>query len=140
MGESITPLGYGSSFLTNNFKRPDGSMLLKVPGSGDVPIPLVVPSDTGSFVKALSLVSPGKNLLAFGALLTWSDYVKLWSQITGVPAAFEHSTVATLDKVAPGGYGEEIGEMYAYAQDFGYWGGDPSVIFPKDVRLLPYKN
>lgn len=98
-----------------------------------MPIPLIVPSDAGNFVKALSQVSPGKNLLAFGALLTWAEYVKLWSSITGVPATFEHSTVSTLDALAPGGYGEEIGEMYAYAQDFGYWGRDPSVIFPKDV-------
>jgi hypothetical protein len=110
-------------------------MMLRVPGSGDVPIPLIVPSDAGNFVKALSQAPPGKNLLAFGDLMTWSDYVKIWSKTTGVPASFEHSTVAVLDKLAPGGYGEEIGEMYAYAQDFGYWGGDPSVIYAKDVSL-----
>jgi hypothetical protein len=62
--------------------------------------------------------------------------VKLWSKITGVPAAFEHSTVETMDKLAPGGYGEEIGEMYAYAQDFGYWAkDDTSVAFAKDVSF-----
>jgi hypothetical protein len=110
-------------------------MVLRVPGSGDIPIPLIVPSDAGNFVKALSQAPPGKNLLAFGDLMTWSDYVKLWSKTTGVPASFEHSTVAVLDKLAPGGYGEGIGEMYAYAQDFGYWGGDPSVIYAKDVSL-----
>lgn len=115
-------------------QRPDGSLLLAVPGSGDVPIPLIVPSDAGNFVKALSQVSPGKNLLAFGDLLTWSEYVALWSKTTGFPAAFQKSTVAVLDKLAPGGYGEEIGEMYAYAQDFGYWAKeDLSVIFAKDV-------
>jgi len=111
-------------------------MLLKVPGSGNVPIPLVVPTDAGEFVKALTKVAPGKNVLAFGDLLLWSDYVKLWSKITGVPAAFEHSTVETMDKLAPGGYGEEIGEMYAYAQDFGYWAkDDTSVVFAKDVSF-----
>ena len=86
-------------------------------------------------MKALTKVPPGKHVLAFGDLLLWSDYVKLWSKVTGVPAAFEHSTVATVDKLAPGGYGEEIGEMYAYSQDFGYWGGDPSVVFAKDVSV-----
>jgi hypothetical protein len=115
-------------------QRPDGSMLLKVPGSGNIPIPLVVPTDAGEFVKALTKVPPGKNVLAFGDLLLWSDYVKLWSKINGVPAAFEHSTVDAMDKLAPGGYGEEIGEMYAYAQDFGYWAkDDTSVVFAKDV-------
>ena len=86
-------------------------MLLKVPGSGDVPTPLIVPTDAGNFAKALTKVAPGKNLLAFGDLLLWSDYVKLWSKITGVPASFEKSTVKALDEIAPGGYGEEIGEM-----------------------------
>jgi len=65
-------------------------------------------------VKALTKVAPGKNLLAFGDLLSWSDYVKLWSKITGVPASFEKSTVEEMDKLAPGGYGEEIGEMVSY--------------------------
>jgi hypothetical protein len=109
-------------------------MLLKIPGSGNVPIPLIVPSDAGHFVKALTKVSPGKNVLAFADMLLWSDYVKLWSKITGVPAAFEHSTVEAMNKFAPGGYGEELGEMYAYAQDFGYWAkDDSSVVFAKDV-------
>ncbi|CZT09590.1 related to nitrogen metabolic regulation protein nmr [Rhynchosporium graminicola] len=117
-------------------KRLDGSLLLAIPGNGDIPIPLIVPSDTGKFVKALSQVSPGKNLLAFGDLITWSEYVALWSKTTGYPAAFEKSTVAAMDKIAPGGYGEEIGEMLAYAQDFGYWAKeDTSVIFPKDLGI-----
>jgi len=116
-------------------KRPDGSFVLKIPGSGNVPIPLVVPSDAGNFVRALIKVPPGKNLLAFSALLPWADYVKLWSSINGVKATFEHSTVKELDELAPGGYGEEIGEMYAYSQDFGYWGGDPSVVYPKDLGV-----
>jgi hypothetical protein len=108
-------------------------MLLKVPGSGNMPIPLVVPSDAGNFVKALTQVSPGKNLLAYSSLIQFEDYVKLWSSITGVPAAFEHSTVAVMDKLAPGGFGEEMGEMYGYMQDFGYWGGDPDIVHAKDV-------
>ncbi|KAG4444382.1 hypothetical protein IFR05_000147 [Cadophora sp. M221] len=117
-------------------KRPDGSFLLAIPGSGDVPIPLFVPSDAGKFVKALSRVSPGKNLIAYGDLMTWSEYVALWSKTTGLPAAFEKTTVAVHDKLAPGGYGEEIGEMYGYMQDFGYWAkDDTSVIFPKDLGI-----
>jgi len=31
------------------------------------------------------------------------------------------------------GFGEEFGEMLAYAQDFGYDGSDPSVTFSADV-------
>ncbi|PVH77871.1 NAD(P)-binding protein [Cadophora sp. DSE1049] len=135
MGLFITNWKWGQAAVPWE-KRPDGSLLLAVPGSGDVPIPLIVPSDAGKFVKALSQVSPGKNLLAFGDLITWSEYVALWSKTTGFPATFEKSTVAALDKLAPGGYGEEIGEMYAYMQEFGYWGkDDPSVIFPIDLGV-----
>lgn len=109
-------------------------MVLRVPGSGDVPAPFVLPSDAGAFVKALSKLPPGKNLMAYADLLTWEEYVKLWSKITGVPATFEKVSVADHAKLAPGGYGEEIAEMFAYAQDFGYWGdGDKSVMFAKDV-------
>jgi hypothetical protein len=64
-------------------------------------------------VKGLTKVPPGKNFLAFGDRLLWSDYVKLWSKITRVPAAFEHSAVEAMDKLAPGGHGEEIGDACA---------------------------
>lgn len=68
--------------------------------------------------------------------MTWSEYVALWSKTTGHLAAFEKTTVAVHDKLAPGGYGEEIGEMYGYMQDFGYWAkDDTSVIFPHDVSF-----
>lgn len=110
-------------------------MILRIPGNGDVPIPLVVPSDAGHFVKALTQVPAGTNLIAFGDRLTWSDYVKLWSKVTGIPATFEKSTVLEHSKIAPGGYGEEMAEMYAYAQDFGYDGGDPSVITVQQVSV-----
>lgn len=117
-------------------KRPDGSMLLRIPGSGDMPVPLVDPSDAGAFVQALWKLPPGQNLLAYGDLMTWEEYVKLWSKVTGVPAAFEKATVADQDKIGPGGFGDEIGEMFAYAQEFGYWGAeDKSVTFSKDLGV-----
>jgi hypothetical protein len=101
-----------------------------------MPIPLLVPSDTGAFAKALTLVSPGKNLLAFGDLLTWEEYVEIWSRVTGVKASFERKTVQEHSDFAPGGYGEEMGEMYAYALEFGYWGKeDKTVLFPNDLGI-----
>lgn len=50
----------------------------------------------------------------------------------GRAAAFEHSTVEAMDRLAPGGFGEEIGAMLAYAQDFGYWGSE-EVMHPDGV-------
>jgi hypothetical protein len=124
---------YALLYLLTPGKQPDGSMKLKIPGSGDVPIPLVVPSDCGYFVRALTQAPAGTNLLAFGDRMRWADYVTLWSKTTGIPATFEKTTVAEHAKLAPNGYGEEIAEMYAYAQDFGYDGSDPSVIYAQDV-------
>ncbi|KFY18087.1 hypothetical protein V492_00157 [Pseudogymnoascus sp. VKM F-4246] len=127
MGLYVTNWKWGQASVPWE-KRADGSMVLRIPGNGDVPIPLVVPSDAGNFVKALTKLPAGTNLIGFGDRLTWSDYVKLWSKFTGVPATFEKTTVVEHSKLAPGGYGEEMAEMYAYAQDFGYDGSDPSVI------------
>ncbi|KAK5046194.1 hypothetical protein LTR84_008651 [Exophiala bonariae] len=116
-------------------KQPDGTLLLNVPGDGDIPIPLVIPSDAGYYVRAIAEVGPGKNVLAFSKRIAWSDYVNLWSKITGVPASFAKTTVAEHAQLAPGGYGEEMAEMYAYAQDFGYDGSDPSVIYAQDLGV-----
>lgn len=110
-------------------------MVLRLPGNGDVPIPLVVPTDAGKFVKELVKLPPGQNLIAFGDRLHWADYVKLWSKVTGVPATFEKGTLEEHAALAPWGFGEEIGEMFAYAMDFGYDGGDPSVQSAKEVSL-----
>jgi hypothetical protein len=116
-------------------QQEDGSFLLNVPGNGEVPIPLVVPGDAGYYVRAITQVGAGKNVLAFSKRLKWAEYVKIWSEINGVDANFSKTTVAEHDKLAPGGYGEEMAEMYAYAMDFGYDGSDPSVVYAQDVRL-----
>ncbi|TVY52925.1 NmrA-like family domain-containing protein, partial [Lachnellula suecica] len=112
-------------------KQPDGSIVLRIPGSEDVPIPLVLPKDTGYYVWALNNLPVGTNMLAFSDRLLWTDYVKLWSKVTGVPAIFEKTTVAEHSKLAPDGNGEELAEMYAYAQDYGYDGSDPSLCSPR---------
>jgi hypothetical protein len=126
---------------TDQIQQEDGSFLLEVPGNGDVPIPLVVPGDAGYYVRAVAQVGAGKNVLAFSKRLMWAEYVKIWSEINGVDAKFSKTTVAEHDKLAPGGYGEEMAEMYAYAMDFGYDGSDPSVVYAQDVRpsLNPIK-
>ncbi len=42
-----------------------------------------------------------------------------------------------MDKMAPGGGGREIAEAHAYMEEFGYDGGDPTVIRPEDVSTRP---
>lgn len=109
-------------------------MILRAPGCGDWKIPIVQPADTGEFVKALTKLPPGTNLLAYGDLIALTEYVEMWSRVNEVPAKLESATVADHDKLMPGGWGQEIGETYAYMQEFGYWGGDNvKMLFSKDV-------
>jgi hypothetical protein len=66
--------------------------------------------------------------------LTWEKYVEMRSRVTDGKASFERKTVEEHDLFAPEGLGEEIGEMYAYTLEFGYWSaGDGSVAFPGDL-------
>lgn len=112
-------------------------MILHAPGSGDWPIPIVHPANTGEFVKALIKLPARTNLLAYGDLITLTEYVNMWSKVTGVPAKLESATVDDHDKLMPGGWGREIGETYAYMQEFGYWGGaHVDVFWSKDVSMF----
>ncbi|KAL6691252.1 hypothetical protein J3F84DRAFT_397770 [Trichoderma pleuroticola] len=116
-------------------RRPDGSIVLRVPGNGDIPIPFIVPEDTGYFVKALTRVPARKNVIAFGDRLTWAEYIQLWSKTTGIPAILEKTTISEHAKLAPWGFGKEIAEMVAYAGEFGYDGSDPSVVSPQQLGI-----
>ena len=113
-------------------------MRLRVPGSGDIPIPLVVPQDAGNFAKALALDLPsGTNLLAYADRMTWAEYVKLVGEITGLKCIFEKCTLDEHAALAPDGFGMEMAEMYGYAQDFGYEGeADKSVTYAGDVSSI----
>jgi hypothetical protein len=108
-------------------------MRLAMAGSGNQPVPFTVAQDAGVFVQALLHLPPQTKLLGFGDRIPWSGYVELWSRITGIPAVLENVTVAEQGKAAPGGFGEEIAEMYSYMNDFGYHGGDPSVVMSSQV-------
>ncbi|KAM0253874.1 hypothetical protein ACHAQJ_007105 [Trichoderma viride] len=115
-------------------KLPDGTLLLKIPGSGDKPVPFVHTDDTGNFVNALIDLPAKTNLLAFGDMLPWVDYVKLWTSITGIPAKFEKTTIEEHSKLLPLDLSAEIAEMYGFMQDFGYGGGDPNIVYSRDVK------
>lgn len=108
-------------------------MKIRIPGEGDMAVPFVVPQEAGTFASALLCLPVGTSLLAYGDRISWKEYVKLWSKITGVAATLEKVTVVDHAKLLPGGFGEEIGEMYGYMQDFGYDGSDPKVTLSENV-------
>ena len=90
--------------------------------------------DCGYFVRALIQSSPGKNLLGYGSMASWKEFLKIWCDTIGVPyGGYDEVPIEVIEKMMPGGLGKEIGEMFAYAAEFGYDGSDPSIIHPKDV-------
>lgn len=90
--------------------------------------------DTGYFVRALVQTLPGKNLLAYGSMISWKDYMTLWAEILKLSGGYyKQLTIDDFDKIAPGGLGREVAEGWAYQGEFGYDGGDPSIVHPKDV-------
>ena len=119
-----------------DIQQADGSFLLTKPHSGEAKIPMVVTNaDTGAFVRALVESPPGINLLGYGSLLGWSEYTELWASILGVKASFkEVPREQYLSNMLPE-LAQEIGEGYAYHAEFGWDGGDPSVVHPKDVSF-----
>lgn len=87
----------------------------------------------GHFTKALVQVSPGQNLLGFGSMMSWNEWVVIWSRVHGVKCRFERLDRKIIENSIPGGVGEELADMFDYISDFGYDGGDPSVVYPKDA-------
>lgn len=92
--------------------------------------------DTGYFVRALVQLPPGKNVLAYGSMISWKDYMTLWGKTLGLPgASYKQLTIEAVDQMLPGGLGREIAEGWAAQGEFGYDGGDPSVVHAKDVSV-----
>lgn len=78
-------------------------------------------------------VPAGKNLLGVGSILSWKEYAALWGKIHGVECSFERLDRQVLEKAVPGGVGAEFADMFEYISEFGYDGGDPTVVLPEDV-------
>ncbi|KAI0063048.1 NAD(P)-binding protein [Artomyces pyxidatus] len=114
-------------------KQPDGSYEIAAVGSGDALYPLVDPErDTAVFVRALAAHMPSRlqTYLGFGEMMSLNEWAALWGRIRGVRAYYKELTVAVYDEritVVPG-LGRELGEMYAYAAEFGYDGGEEGII------------
>ena len=104
------------------------------PCVGDAPVPLVVTErDTGSFIQALVQSPPGINLLGYGSLIGWAEYMRLWTSILRVPGSFQQVSMEEYLKDSPPLLARELHDAYAYQGEFGWDGGDPSVVHPKDV-------
>ncbi|MCJ1450087.1 hypothetical protein MMC28_000416 [Mycoblastus sanguinarius] len=124
-------------------KQSDGTYVLSLTANPDTPMPMInTRKDTGYFVRALVQVPPGKNLLAFGSMISWKNFMALWANMLHLPGGvYKQLTIEDVEKFAPGGLGRELGEGWAFQGEYGYTGGDPTVIHAKDLVVeIPTTN
>jgi hypothetical protein len=89
------------------------------------PVPhLDVNADMGNFVYAVSQRPPGQHYMAEGSTCSWTEYIQLWSEITGQRAAYKQITLDELMAATPDKeFGREVGDMFSYSSEPGYDGG-----------------
>jgi hypothetical protein len=108
----------------------DGKYIMRQPCASDAIHPLFVTQDTGAFVDLLVRAPPRQDLLGVSEMASYQDFMKLWTEVTGVPSEVREISVEDLDKAIPGGLGREYGESSASSAEFG-WG--KHLVMPKDV-------
>jgi hypothetical protein len=117
---------------------------MSFPTSPDATIPhLDVNTDMGNFVYAVSQMPPGKSYMAAGTECSWSEYMRVWGETTGVPAKYKQVTMEQFIGIIPDrALGEETADMFAYSSNPGYDGGDETLLKAGDIRkvrsLLPH--
>jgi hypothetical protein len=111
---------------------------MSFPTSPDVSVPhLDVNADMGNFVYAVSQMPPGKSYMAAGTECSWSEYIRLWSEATRLPAKYRQVTMEQyLELVPDRALGEETGDMFAYTSNPGYDGGDETLLKADDIRKV----
>ncbi|CZR60571.1 related to nitrogen metabolic regulation protein nmr [Phialocephala subalpina] len=108
----------------------EGKYIYRKPGKNTAIHPFVIPSDTGAFVDLLVRSPPKQDLLGVSEVSNYVTYMKIWSEVTGVPSEVREISVEEADKAAPGGVGREAAESTATSAEFG-WGRE--LVMPKDL-------
>lgn len=108
--------------------------------------------DTGPLVKKLvEDVQPGARLLGVSKMASYREYLGTWARVVGKELAGDQG----IKKVSPEEFAEQMRgdkdhkehmlETWVFAAEFGYDGGDPEMLYPKDasspaVPLRTYGN
>lgn len=118
-----------------------GGFASKVLGDGRAKIPFVwTRRDTGVVVrKLIEDLEPGKSVLAYSEFASWREFMAKFKKVLGVELGGDEGIVSlSFEELKEGIPGDEdmkneIAESSGYFEDFGYDGGDPDVLHPKDV-------
>ena len=68
-------------------------------------------------------------------MLTASKFLEQWSEIHGVTARVEETKPEDLISMLPRGLGKELVESSVWVAEYGWGGGAPDVLMPKDVSF-----
>jgi hypothetical protein len=111
---------------------------MSLPTAPNVSVPhLAVNADMGTFVYAVSQMLPGKSYMAAGTECSWSEFIRLWSKETGVPANYKEVTLEEFIGFVPDkDFGAEAGDMFSYSSSPGYDGGDKTLLKAEDIRKV----
>ncbi|EHK23373.1 uncharacterized protein TRIVIDRAFT_64179 [Trichoderma virens Gv29-8] len=116
-------------------KLPNGQLEMAFATDSTKIIPHFAPvDDMGPFTYAVWQMPPGKDYMAAGTNCTWPEFIKTWSEVSGVPATYrqispEEMIVATGEPQLGG----EITDMFLYSSQPGYDGG-MDVLQAEDIR------
>ncbi|MCJ1307880.1 hypothetical protein MMC25_001528 [Agyrium rufum] len=120
-------------------KREDGKFVFRVvdgeQGLSKVPY-VVTRKDTGRFVKGLIENPPGKNMLGVTHSMTQAEYLDLWTKTLNVPnGGIEAITMEQFISKMPPFLHEEMHDTFMFGREFGWTGGDESVVLPEELGV-----
>lgn len=88
--------------------------------------------DTGPFVKALIERDPGNTLLAYTAMTSFHELTEMLNRVTGKKVSYYQCSLEEIRIRFPN-EGEEGSMSDVYALNYGFHGGDPTCLMPKDL-------
>ncbi|KAE8338044.1 hypothetical protein BDV24DRAFT_93849 [Aspergillus arachidicola] len=143
---SIFQAGYFlSNFVSNPITQPRknaGGVAQFIGGlDPDVELPFIAAEeDTGPIVRGLVLDSAAKRVIGYRALITVRGLIETFSRVTGLKA--EAVVLPKGESVVPfpPELQQELDDNWAYWKEFGYDGGDPTVVPPQDLEHAPKLN
>ncbi|KAJ6032927.1 NmrA-like family protein [Penicillium canescens] len=105
----------------------------------DVKLPFIAAEeDTGPIVKALVQEDAGKNIIGYREWSSLRELSKAFSQATGAETECIRLATGQSNIPLPSELLLELGDNWAYCNEFGYEGrDDPTIIHPKDLDSPP---
>lgn len=104
----------------------------------DVELPFIAAEeDTGPIVRALVLESAAKEVIGYRSRITLRGLIEIFSQVTGMKAQAVVLPKGESVVPFPPELQQELDDNWAYWKEFGYYGGDPAVVHPQDVSVMP---